>query len=172
MNESLRNFIKEWVLPLIGAFVAAVIINNTLFFMARIPSSSMVPTIKKGDRIFVTKVYNTNNLKRGDIVLFKSEELGEVLVKRLIGLPGETVEIDSEGNVYINGNKLDEPYVKRTSDKTGTFKVPEDSFLFLGDNRADSLDSRYWDMPYISKKYIMGKARAIIYPFNRIRLLK
>jgi signal peptidase I len=175
MDNEIKGIVKEWILPVVSAVVIALFINKFLFFMARIPSTSMYPTLKVGDRIFVTKVYNKGSLKRGDIVLFKSKELGSILVKRLIGLPGESVEVKVEGEgivVYINGTRLDEPYVSSISKKGGTFQVPEDSYLFLGDNRKDSYDSRYWKSPYIYKDDIMGKARVILFPFNRAGILK
>jgi len=172
MTKGTNSFLKEWVLPIVSAIAIAVIVNKTLFFTSEIPTDSMHPTIKVGDKIIVTRVYNKEGLKRGDIVLFNSKELNMLLVKRLIGLPGDTVEIKNDGSLYINGTKVDEPYVVKKDNKTGTFKVPEDSFLFLGDNRVDSYDSRYWKMPYISKKDIVGKAQFTIYPFDRIRMLK
>jgi signal peptidase I len=175
MENEVKGIVREWILPLISAVVIALLINKFLFFLARIPSTSMHPTLKVEDRIFVTRIYNKNNLKRGDIVLFNSKELGSILVKRLIGLPGESVEVKVEGEdiaVYINGTKLDEPYVSSISKKGGSFQVPEDSYLFLGDNRRDSLDSRYWKSPYIYKGDIIGKAWAILFPFSRISMLK
>lgn len=172
MEEGSNNLLKDWVLPILAALVIAIVINKTLFFKSKIPTASMHPTIQKGDQVFVTRVYNKDKLHRGDIVLFNSKELNLLLVKRLIGLPGDTVEIKQGGVVYINGTMIDEPYVINKDNKTGTFKVPENSFLFLGDNRADSFDSRYWKNPYIEKKDIVGRAWIIIYPFNRIKFLK
>lgn len=172
MKDNSSNFFKEWVLPILAALVIAVVINKTLFFKSKIPTTSMHPTIKKGDHIFVTRVYNTEKLKRGDIVLFNSKELDMLLVKRLIGMPGDKIEIKEGGVLYINGVKTDEPYVVRKDNKTASFTVSDNSFLFLGDNRIDSFDSRYWKMPYISKKDIVGKAWMVIFPFDRINILK
>lgn len=175
MNDSIKEFITGWIVPIISAVIIAVLINKFLFFMALIPSTSMYPTLKNGDRIFVTKVYSTENLKRGDIVLFRSDELDNILVKRLIGLPGDTVEVKENNDVYVNGQKLDEPYVKQPGgDKKGygTYKVPEGCFFFLGDNRVDSYDSRFWNVKYIPKNAIIGKAHMILFPFNRFGMLK
>jgi len=171
--ESKSSYIfKEWIIPIAIAFAIALFINKILFFKSKIPTTSMDPTIKKGDHIFVTRIYNKDNLKRGEIVLFNSHELDILLVKRLMGLPGDKVEIKEGGLLYINDIKIDEPYVIRKDNKTASFKVPDDSYLFFGDNRIDSYDSRYWKNPYISKKDIVGRAWAIIYPFDRIKLLK
>jgi signal peptidase I, bacterial type len=172
MEDSGASIFKGWILPIIVAVIAAIIINKSLFFMAVIPSPSMHPTLKVGDRVFVTKIYNKGSLKRGDIIVFNSKELGIVLVKRLIGLPGDTVEVRTDGSVYINGAKIDEPYVKTPGGESGTFVVPKDSYFFMGDNRADSFDSRYWKQKYIPWSALMGKARFIVFPFNRASVLK
>lgn len=175
MESSAKEFITEWVMPIVSAVIIAVLINKFLFFMALIPSTSMYPTLKKGDRIFVTKIYNTENLKRGDIVLFRSDELDNILVKRLIGLPGDTVEIKENNDVYVNGEKLDEPYVKQPGGDErgyGTYQVPDGCYFFLGDNRVDSYDSRFWNVKYIPKSAIMGKAHMILFPFDRFGMLR
>lgn len=167
-----RSILKDWILPLAIAVIIAVVINKTLFFMVEVPTTSMYPTIQQGDRLLVTKVYNPANLKRGDIVVFNSEELGIVLVKRLIGLPGDKIEIKEDGTLYLNGTRYDEPYVKQPSGKTADFDVPDNCYLFLGDNRRDSLDARYWKSPYIPGSEILGKAQILLFPFNRISILK
>lgn len=171
--NSVIKFAKEWLIPIIIALLFTFLINRFVFFNILVPTESMYPTIKPGDRIVVTKIYNMNNLKRGDCIVFYSKELGDTLIKRLIGLPNDNVEIKANGEVYINGNKTDETYVVYNGGKTGlTFKVPEDQYFFLGDNRGNSKDSRYWSNPFISKDDIKGKARFIMYPFNRFGVLK
>ena len=162
---------RNWVLPVIIAVVLAVLINKFLIFKVYIPSSSMEPTLNVGDNLFVTRVYNPEKLHRGDIVVFDSKELNETVIKRLIGLPGDTIKIDG-GVVYVNGKKLDEPYVKNPMDTYGEYKVPEGKYFFLGDNRANSNDARFWKNPYIDGSDIRGKAQIRIYPLNRIGLLE
>jgi signal peptidase I len=168
----LKHFIKEWFLPILVAVIAVFLINKFLFYKINVPTASMYPTIKIGDNIFVTRIYNYNEIKRGDIIVFYSKELGMTLIKRVIGLPGETVEVKSNGTVWVNNLQIKEPYVKNNGGKTGSFKVPKGKYLFLGDNRADSDDSRYWKNSYISSNDIQGKAQIIVYPFDRIGLLK
>jgi len=175
----MKKIFSGWVLPVIIAVILALLIKHFLFFNIKVPSRSMYPTIKAGDRIIVTRVFNKDKLKRGDIVVFHSNELGEDLIKRLIGVPGDTVEVNTDGSVLVNSNKIDEPYVvynlvqnDTNRIKNSSFKVPKDSYLFLGDNRADSLDSRYWENCYINKDQIKGKGRIVIFPFSRIGKLK
>ncbi|MCX7884089.1 MAG: signal peptidase I [Caloramator sp.] len=171
--NSIKVFVKEWVIPIVIAFIIALAINKYLFFKILVPTESMYPTIKVQDRIFVTRVYHPEKLKRGDIVVFYSDELRERLVKRLIGLPGDRIDIKN-GTVYINGKKYNEPYVFNKDDYTSseTFVVPSGEYFFLGDNRPNSLDSRYWQYSYIKADKIEGKAIFTLFPFNRMGVLK
>lgn len=171
-NFTLKKILLDWVVPIVAAIVLAKLINAFLVFKVSIPSESMFPTIKKGDQIFVTKVYNINNIKRGDIVVFDSKELNDMLIKRVVGLPGDKVEVKEDGEVYINGQHLVEDYVKNHSEKTGEFQVPEGKFLMLGDNRSNSLDARYWNNPYIDGSDIKGTAKLRVYPFDRVGFVK
>lgn len=163
-----RKSVKGWIVVVINAIVIVIIINKFVLFKIIVPSQSMEPTIKAGDQIIATIVYKKGDLKRGDIVVFYSKEFNELLLKRVIGLPGETIDIKETGTVYIDGKKINEPYVLYSESHSGKFKVPENHYFFMGDNRADSIDSRRWECPYIDSKDIKGKARFIIYPFNRI----
>lgn len=167
MKQRIEKLFQGWFFPLVCAVILALLINRFVFFKVTVPTGSMLPTIKLGDQLIVTRIYNVNNLKRGDIIVFKSEELRKVLVKRLIGLPGESIDIDSKGIVSVNGKKIEEPYVVYSEGFAGHFKVPAKSFLFFGDNRADSLDARKWFDPYIPAEKIMGKAQIVVYPFDR-----
>lgn len=150
--------------PIIIAVIGANLINAYIFFIAIVPTGSMLPTIQLQEKLIVTSVWDSNKLERGDIVVFYSKELDEMLIKRLIGLPGDKVEIrpnnDGYAEVWINGEKLDEPYVSynNTITEEQVFDVPEEHFLFLGDNRAGSLDARFWENPYIHSSDIEGKA--------------
>ena len=159
------NFFSDWVVPIVIAVILAVLINKFLIFKVKIPSESMVPTLNVGDRLFVTRVYNTEKLKRGDIVVFYSEEQNEDMIKRLIGLPGDEVVIN-DGIVTVNGETLEENYIGTSDNYSGEFKVPEGKYFFLGDNRYWSLDSRYWEDTYIDGSEIKGKAQIKVYPWK------
>lgn len=167
-----KKIFKDWIVPIIAAIIIAFMINKFVFFNVIVPTGSMIPTINLKDKILVTRVHNKNNLKNGDVVVFHSDELEEDLIKRLIGKPNDEVEVREDGSLYVNQIKIDESYVVYPGGKTGKFKVPENSYFFMGDNRANSLDARYWQQPFISEKDIMGKARIIISPFSRFGKLK
>ncbi|MDZ4994759.1 signal peptidase I [Clostridium perfringens] len=168
--EKKKNSKFNLLFTLIITIILTFSINKFLLFLAYVPSSSMEPTLFPNDLILVTKVYNTNNLKRGDIIVFKSNELDEILIKRLIGLPGDLIEFKNS-SIYVNSKKLDENYLKEPYNFEGSFKVPDNAFFFLGDNRNNSFDSRYWKNPFILKDDIIGKAQFVIYPISHIKLL-
>ncbi|ATD54138.1 signal peptidase I [Clostridium chauvoei] len=166
-----KGFFYEWGIPIIVAVLLALAINKYVIFKAYIPSESMVPTLNVDDRLFVSRVYNLDKLKRGDIIVFYSEELQEDLIKRLIGLPGDEIKIVN-GSVSVNGEVLVENYIGAHDNFNGEYKVPEGKYFFLGDNRLWSKDSRYWINPYIDGQDIKGKAQVKVYPFDEIGRIK
>lgn len=172
MQAHLRRFIKEWIIPY-GLLAAALwLIANYVFFIAFVPSGSMIPTILEYSALVSTRIHNLDNLERGDIIVFHSDELNKLLVKRLIGLPGETVVIDEEGQVTVDGVLLEESYVKNASNLDGDFQVPEGCYFFLGDNRRSSVDARVWEQPYIPEDKIEGKAQFTLWPVSKFGVLK
>lgn len=173
VDQGKMKFIKEWIIPIISAIAIAFLINKFLFFNMEVMSGSMIPTLNVSDRYVVTKVYNKENLKEGDIIVFYSDELNERLVKRLIGLPGDKIEIKN-GIVFRNGEKLNEDYVKNKDTYTydGTYEVPKGEYFFLGDNRPNSADSRLWKNPYINASSIEGKVQFRFYPFKDFGTVK
>lgn len=96
----------------ICALVIAFLLRQFVFFNVYVPTGSMIPTINLNDKILVTRIHNFDNLKRGNVIVFYSDELKETLVKRLIGLPGDKIDIKN-GIVFVNGEKLEEDYVKK-----------------------------------------------------------
>ncbi len=164
----MKIFIREWIIPGIIAVVIVLFLNTFIFILVTVPTGSMETTIMPGDRLYVNKLFEIKNAKRGDILVFQSDELDAKLVKRLIGLPGETVDVNETGDVFINGEELNEPYINKAGGEARTFRIPEGTYLFLGDNRPVSVDARYWSNPYISEDKIIGKAIFRFFPFNRI----
>lgn len=178
-KTTVAKFLTDWMVPVLLALLLAFLLNRFLYFKIDVPSSSMYPTIAPGEQFFVRRLHDPTKLKRGDIVVFRSTESSKdikeekLLIKRLIGLPGDTVEI--KGNVVkINGVVLDEPYVvnKDTSDYENTFKVPEGCYFFLGDNRPNSYDARRWKNPYVAAKEIVAIAGLRVSPLKKFGFIK
>jgi signal peptidase I len=163
--------IIEWVICFGIAVVIAILINKFLIFKVSVPTGSMIPTINIEDQLFVSRIYNYNNIKRGEILVFESKEKNTTLIKRVIGLPGDTVEIKL-GVVYVNGQELQEDYVKNNDDFTGEFIVPEGKYFFLGDNRRVSDDARRWKYHYIDEADVKAKAQLRVYPFSDFGFVK
>ncbi len=152
--------IIEWIVTIVAAVLVALFINNFIIVNATVPSSSMEETIMTGDRVIGLRLaYRNNDPERGDIIIFKFPDDEKILyIKRVIGMPGDTVEIH-DNNVLINGEILDEPYLTTdTKGDFGPYTVPEDHYFMLGDNRNNSADSRYWQNTYLSRDKIVGKA--------------
>ena len=166
----------EWVLILLGAVLVAFIIKTFLFQAFYIPSVSMEPTLKVKDRVIVNKLsYDFHDVHRGDIVVFKSppgEESSTVkdLIKRVIALPGETVE-SRDGRVLINGQPLSEPYLRDgvTTGQMEAKTVPPGHVWVMGDNRPNSKDSRYFGA--IDEHLIVGRAFVRVWPIPKLSLL-
>ena len=171
MKETVIKEIKDWLITFAIAFVCAFLVNKLALFIAVVPTGSMIPTINPAEKVLVTKTYNPENLDHGDIVVFTSEEIGKTLLKRLIAKPGDRLQV-LNGVVTINGLVQDEPYVFN-KDNASAFggeevTVPENGYFFLGDNRLESHDARYWANPFIDGDAIMGEARFRIFPLTRI----
>ncbi len=161
-----KKEILDWVKTLVLYCFLPLAIFQSLCFMAAVPTGSMDPTIPVGSQVLTTRLYNKDNVERGDIIVFESDELGITLIKRCIGLPGDNLVFDGSGNLYINGELYDEPYVSSYSGFEGEFNVPKNCYFFCGDNRGGSHDCRTFNEPYIHKSVLKGKARIIVYPFS------
>jgi signal peptidase I len=179
----------DWILTIVGAITIVVLIKLYAINPYRIPSSSMEPTLhcarpgsgceaRFSDRVLANRfIYHLHPPRRKDVVVFKTPALAETkcgaggtFVKRLIGLPGDSVR-DDNGIVYINGKELDEPYIKpdrRDHGSSQTWQVPKGEYFMMGDNRAESCDSRSWGA--VPRKNIIGKVIAIYWPPNRISI--
>lgn len=158
----------SWVKTIVFALVLALAINNFIIVNATVPTGSMETTIMPNDRIVAFRLsYMFAQPERGDIAVFRYPDDEEVLyVKRVIGLPGDVVEI-VDGNVYINDAEepLSEDYLKeKTIGSFGPYTVPEGCYFMMGDNRNNSLDSRYWVNKFVSEDKILGKVFFRYYP--------
>lgn len=170
--------IIEWAAVIGGAFLVALLVRSTLVQAFWIPSPSMEPTLEEGDRVLVNKLsYRLHDVHRGDIVVFErpatalaadpSDDIPD-LIKRVIGLPGETIEARADGFVYIDGERLNEPYLPpdtRTVDLPPT-EIEAGEVFVMGDNRANSSDSRIFGA--IDEDLIVGRAFIRIWPLNEV----
>lgn len=163
----------DWVLGIIKILLVSLTIawlfSEFIMFKAYVPTGSMKPTIMEEDNIMISRVFM--DINRGDIMVFKHDVSEEYLIKRVVGLPGDIVEI-KDGITYINGELYTEAYVKNPSSTNNIFIVPENCYLFLGDNRAGSEDARMWKNPYVNKDSIVGKAMFRIYPFKTMGVMR
>jgi signal peptidase I len=153
--------LRTVIITAVCIVVAIGVIFQGIFMLMVVPSASMEPTIDTG--YLLIGVRNPKELTRGDILAFQTDSA--VLIKRLIGLPDEVVCILEDGSVTVNGELLSEPYVlHQRYGRKQQFHVPDGFLLFLGDNRANSFDARYWDNPYISYEAVMARADYVLFP--------
>ena len=194
-----KSAAREWAESIVIAFVLAMFIRTFFIQAFKIPSGSMIPTLVIGDRLMVNKLRYGPKLtvryggkilftmkrlpgfskpQRGDIIVFVyPEDPKRDFIKRLIAFGGESVEI-REGDIYINGRRIDEPEVKKNYYyNRGNYgmegqivKVPEGYVYVLGDNSASSHDSRFWG--FVPQENIIGRAEFIYWPFDRLRFLE
>lgn len=184
----------DWAVTIIGAVAIVLLVKAYVVNPYRIPSSSMEPTLhcarpadgclsRFSDRVLANRfIYHLRDPRRGEIVVFKTPPAAQVkcgaggtFVKRLIGLPGETIELrleKGEGYVYINGRKLREPYVQEDRRLQATAMqpqtIPPNHYFMMGDNRSQSCDSRQWGP--VGRENVIGKVFATYWPPQRISL--
>ena len=162
-KTEVRKEIVSWVKTIILALILAACINSFIIVNAEVPSGSMENTIMTNDRIVAFRLsYLFAKPKRGDVIVFHfpDDPTGKTLyVKRIIGLPGEKLEI-KKGRVYINDSRqpLAESYLKEKAiGDFGAYEIPEGCYFVMGDNRNDSEDARFWKNTYVEKDKILGK---------------
>ena len=163
-NKALRGTV--YVLTIVAA--VAVLIATLILPVLQIEGTSMEPTLSNGDIVLLTK---TPRFDRGDLCGFTWNN--KLLIKRVIGLPGDWIEIDTDGSIYLNGQKLDEPYVQQKSfgecDLEFPFQVPQEQYFVVGDMRESSIDSRNTLIGCIPKDQIVGKVFFRVWPLKNIR---
>ncbi|MCD8054618.1 MAG: signal peptidase I [Lachnospiraceae bacterium] len=166
-----RQTLRTTIYALIVVAAVAVLIATLFLPVLQVSGSSMEPTLEDGDIIVLVK---TGNFETGDLVGFYYQN--KLLLKRVIAGPGDTVDIDEEGNVYVNGELLDEPYLTDKAlgetDREYPIQVPEDRYFVMGDNRTTSIDSRSTAIGYIEEDQIVGKVILRIWPLSQISLIQ
>lgn len=173
---SLKKEIISWLQIFVAAVVIALVLNNFVIANSRVPTGSMENTIMSRSRVIGSRLaYLKDDPQRGDIVIFHYPDDESIYyVKRVIGLPGETVMIE-DGKVYINGSDtpLDEPYLAEPMEGSyGPYTVPEGCYFMLGDNRNNSRDARFWENKYVKKDKIIAKVLFCYYPISRFGAVK
>lgn len=165
---------REWVVSIVTALLAVLIIRSFFFTIIRVDGTSMTDTLQNNDRLFVTVLdMKLHGPDRFDVVITHYDDTRKEYVKRVIGLPGDTLEVKS-GVLYVNGEAYEEPFL--SPDRIvnyslpqydfGPIEVPEGSYFVMGDNRDNSRDSRR--VGFLSEDKIVGKVRYIIWPLNHI----
>lgn len=183
----------DWVIVIVVALAVALFINFFIIVNSTVPTGSMENTIMSGSRMIGFRIaYLFGEPKRGDIIVFRyPDDPSQYFVKRVIGLPGETVEV-IDGITYVDGVQLEEDYInddywieydlikddpaaveaQGLRYNAGPYTVPEDSYFMMGDNRGNSRDSRMWDNKFVTKDKIVGKAWLCYWPFSDFGVLK
>ncbi len=163
---SAQSFFKEafsYIIVILVAVIVAFLINKFILVNANIPSRSMAPGINVDDKLFGFRLaYLLSEPERGDVVIFEHQcydgEGKEALIKRVIGVPGDTIVI-TDGELYVNGEQVYEEYLGEAMiGNFGPYEVPENCYFMLGDNRNISEDARYWDNTYVDRDEIIAKA--------------
>lgn len=158
-----KNIVKEilsWILIFAVTLAIAQFVTKVVILQVKVPTGSMEDTIKIDDRVIALRIsYVLSDPKRGDIVVFPyPDDENMDYIKRIIGLPGETIE-GRDGVVYINGNLLEEAYTMEPINRDfGPYVVPENHYFMMGDNRNRSQDSRYWKNKFVARDKLKGKA--------------
>ena len=172
---SWKKEIISWIQIIVAAVIIALVLNNFIIANSRVPTGSMENTIMSHSRVLGSRLtYKFSEPERGDIAIFrypddKEEGITTYYVKRIIGLPGETVDI-VDGKIYINGSDtpLDEPYLHEEMDMYGKdhlhYNVPEGHYFMLGDNRNNSNDARFWKNKYVPEEDLIAKVYLEYFP--------
>lgn len=170
--------VRDWIKTIVTAVVLAIIVIQFII-PTRVYGRSMEPTLKENDFLVVNRCAYLNGItpSKGDVVVFQShlkDANGDdkKLIKRVIAVPGDTVMI-KEGNVYINGEQLEEDYINdgTTSGDVDLVTVPANSVYCMGDNRLHSTDSRHMEVGFVRYSQILGKAVARVFPFGDFKLI-
>lgn len=179
VKKPLWREILEWVVAIVAAVAVAFVIRAFIFEPVKVDGHSMCETLQDGEIMLVTKYQYTELFgtpifgepKRDDVVICHYPGRGSTnFVKRVVGLPGDVIDI-VDGYTYVNGEKLDEPFIEhRDNHNFKGYKVPEGHYFVMGDNRANSNDSRAQGA--IARNMIVGHARLVVFPFSQWKVIE
>ena len=183
-KSSTAREVMEYVWLIVIVVGVTLLLETFVIVNAVIPSASMEPTIMTGDHIFGNRLaYKIGDPERYDIIIFRyPDDESQLFIKRVIGLPGDTVEF-RDGRVYVNNSEMALPddfcsvhgqtwLDERRTSLTNPFTVPEGSYFVMGDNRVNSRDSRFWTNPFVKREKILGEAFFRYWPLNEISLIR
>lgn len=175
-KENVKREIYSWIKTLVFALIIVFLVRNFLFSPTVVSGESMSPTFEKDDKVLINKL---SDIERFDIVVFDAPDEDSFYIKRVIGLPGDTIKVKDD-ILYINGEAMEEPYLEESKksnnlnfnftadftlqELTGEVSVPEDSIFVLGDNRINSKDSRFFG--FIANEAIIGEVKFRYFPFS------
>lgn len=191
MNPRWQTLLKEYAEALIIALVLAFLIRSFVVQAFKIPSGSMLQTLQIGDHLLVSKfaygekipftdvmIFRRQGPQHGDVIVFEfPEDPSKDFIKRVIGVPGDVIEIKDK-QVFRNGVPLDEPYVQHVDpnshvlgrDNFGPVMVPEDKYFVMGDNRDESYDSRFWS--FVDRNTVVGKALVLYWSWEGLTQIR
>lgn len=172
MDKFTKKLIRA-VAAYVAFTIMIAILFQTVWMLSVIPSESMADTIQAGDVVISTRLIGREEINRYDILIFTlSDNPSETYIKRLIGLPGETIKV-SNGKVYADGAELDDSFVNAPMDRNGDgiYKIPAGCYFFIGDNRNNSKDSRFWEEKYVPEENVQAKAEFVLFPFSAAKKL-
>lgn len=166
-KQNSRRIFRQTVFSLLVVAAVAVLAAMLFFPIFRVTGSSMEPTLNAKEIVVCLK---SSRFQSGDLVAFYYNN--KVLLKRVIGTAGDTIEIDDSGNVFVNGSQLDEPYITKKSlgqcDIDFPYQVPDNRIFVMGDNRETSVDSRTTAVGCIADEYVIGKVFLRVWPLERL----
>ena len=175
-RRSALSFVIGWARDLVVSVILAILVILFLYQPVKVEGTSMMPSLVDQERIFINKFvyrFGIDDIHRGDLVVFWFPgDLSKSYIKRVIGLPGDTVEVDN-GDVIVNGQVLQEEYVRdeyRDHMSMAPYQVREDEYFVLGDHRSSSNDSRAWGG--VPRTHIYGKAVFVYWPLEKIGVLR
>ena len=173
-KKSLAREIFEWIMVFVVAGALALTVRTLIFEPVRVDGESMMNTLQNNEFMITTKYdYLFGDPERFDIVICKYPNSdGRYRVKRVVGLPGETIELRGQ-DLYVDGELVEQPFDKRENVRDfGPFTVPEGSYFVMGDNRSNSRDSRDSMVGPLKRNMIKGHVRMVVFPFTRFRIME
>jgi signal peptidase I len=173
-KNSSKDEILSWVKVIVSALLIAIVLRTFIFQLALVNQSSMEPTLYEGQMLVISKInYFVGDPQRGDIVVLKDEIGNKLLIKRVIGLPGEEIQLKDD-KIFINSKELNPDYINVPTKAINQdqWTLPQGEYFVLGDNRGHSRDSRAEDVGLVDREKIIGRAVFRIWPFNKLGALK